>query len=82
MDSLNATFNTKSRKPEKMKQQDVRTQKINVSENAELVIPSDRKPYSAPCILSAEPLEAAATTCEAGGTLGKDVPIGCSALGS
>ncbi len=42
-----------------------------------------KRPYEAPRVLSAEPLEAAAATCDppAGG-FGKAVPIPCGTLGS
>ena len=45
--------------------------------------PGAKRPYTAPQILSAEPLEAAAATCAppAGG-FGKAVPIPCGTLGS
>ena len=42
-----------------------------------------RRPYTAPKILSAEPLEAAAATCQPQtGVFGKTVPIPCGTLGS
>lgn len=42
-----------------------------------------RRPYEAPRVLSAEPLEAAAATCNPPtGAFGKTVPIPCSTVGS
>ena len=44
---------------------------------------SQKRPYSAPRILSVEPLEAVATVCEdTGAQFGKDIPIGCAQAGS
>lgn len=42
-----------------------------------------KRPYEAPKVLSAEPLEAAAATCDPPtGAFGKSVPIPCSTVGS
>lgn len=42
-----------------------------------------KRPYEAPRVLSAEPLEAAAATCDPPtGAFGKSVPIPCSTVGS
>lgn len=44
---------------------------------------NNKKPYSAPKVLSVEKLEAAAATCEpAVPPLGKSIPIPCGTLGS
>lgn len=42
-----------------------------------------KRPYEAPRVLSAEPLEAAAATCDPPtGAFGKSVPIPCATVGS
>lgn len=42
-----------------------------------------KRPYQAPRILSAEPLEAAAATCDPQtGAFGKSIPTPCGVLGS
>ena len=44
----------------------------------------DKRPYTAPRMLSAEPLEAVAAVCDPNtpGGPGKDVPFPCATLGS
>jgi hypothetical protein len=60
--------------------------KINKQESAiteSLELPNEKRPYSAPKVLSVERLEAAAATCDPpSGPLGKSVPMPCGTLGS